>query len=249
MTDPIAPIDEIDILAAELALSLLDGAEAAVAMQREWDDPAFAARVAIWRERAAGWVTELPPEPVSEKMLAKLLAVIDEPNASSADAEPSRRGAGWRILAIFATCASLALALTLAAILSSPESRRNAPVDQTKLIAARDYRPNIAQIKDAKGAALLSAAFYPATEKMLVRTAALQSRETAPELWVLDSAGKPYSLGLIDRDGVVTLRLSPQLRKLLVDKAIIAITIEPREGAPHAVPSTAIVGTANLTSL
>ena len=59
MSDTTAQLPEDDLLAAELALGVLAGAERATAQQRAAREPAFSAMVAAWEERFAPWAAEI----------------------------------------------------------------------------------------------------------------------------------------------------------------------------------------------
>lgn len=245
MSEPILSPEDADLLAAEYALGLLDEADAAAAMRRELTDPSFARQVAAWRERTAGWAAELPSEPVPDSLVRRVRHAIareDNPRMRMHRRASPRHHARWRVLALAMTGTSLALAVTLALVtVRGPEQPRVIPRAETSLA--------VAQISDSKGAPLVSAVYRPEASTLSVRSADLRTAEKAPELWVLDAAGKPHSLGLLASDGIATVKLTARMRTLLKDKAVIAITIEDRASAPHDAPTGDILGTAQLSDL
>ena len=241
--------DELEAMAAGLALGLLDGDERADALQRQLEDPAFAERVRAWLQIADRWLEEIEPVRAPAGGLAILEAELDRralekgPNLIANDRGPAWV---WRTWAITATAASLVLAIGLG--FSVFTSNQNPGGER---LAVRDVFPqsvNVAQIDDAEGAPLLSALYHPNSGTLSLRIADLQQPAYGPELWIIPQDGVPRSLGLLDGDRL-TVTLSPQLRSYLQDGATMAITIEPRDGAPHDAPTGDILGTGVLQEL
>ena len=270
--------DEADLLAAELALGLLDGDERAAALRRHMADPAFRARVEQWRAHALGWAETIDAEPVDERVWQRIEAALGdapaaaEPYAEVAPIAPAVSRTPWRPIAVAAAAAALLLAVTLGMVLTQrpatvPAASQPPPIaaappvpvpavqpqtQQTQAPALADAAPpaaDVAQIAGKKGAPLLSAVYYRKTGTLLMKVAEFDEPEKAPELWVIDKAGKPHSLGLLDEGSSVTIKLSADLRKLLIDGATMAITLEDRDGAPHDAPTGKILGTAELSTL
>lgn len=242
MTEPLDSFEERELLAAEYALGLLDAFEAARAARLEAEDVEFARLVTAWRDRAAGWVADLSAEPVPDAALRRIDSAIGTIQ------ENSRATSRWKTLAVVSMAASVVLAVALAsALLTRGDTVAPAPAEHEIAQAPRNV--NVAQIQDGEGSAIVSALYDPSSGKIAVRTTGIGTEQKAPELWVLDDAGTPHSLGQFDTDGVLTVRLSPEVRRLLVDEAVIAITLENRDGAPHREPTGEILGTASLVTL
>lgn len=245
MAEPTLSFGELDVLAAELAFGLLDGAERASALRRQLEDPAFLALVAAWRRRADTWVDELAPEEVDEQVWSRIQLALGH----ASDSDGASEGQGWRRLALLASAACLIMAAVLGVTFASRQNVVDAlNSSRQQLVAINQRDTNIAQIADKHGAPLLSAVYYPRAGVLTMRVSAPETPDKAPELWVLDKAGKPHSLGLVE-GSKFTIELSDQLRKLLVDGATLAITIENREGAPHEAPTGDIIGTTKLSTI
>lgn len=241
--------DELDAMAAGLALGLLDGSERADALRRQLEDPAFAERVRAWFQVADRWLEEIEPVRAPGGVLASLEAKLDRralekvPNMTANDRVPARV---WRTWAITATAASSVLAIGLGLSVFAPNQDPG-----NNSLAVRDVSSqsvNVAQIDDAEGVPLLSALYHPNSGTLSLRIADLQQPAYGPELWIIPQDGVPRSLGLLDSDRL-TVTLSPELRSYLQDGATMAITIEPRDGAPHDAPTGDILGTAVLQEL
>lgn len=245
MTDrPVS--DDLEVLAAGLALGLLDDEERAEAMRRQLSDPHFAERVRAWQHKTDGWLESIAPVEAPIGTLTAIESRLDGVGSgrtvyAANDATWSHKV--WRSWAITATAASLVLAVALGLAVVRSGSWANAPAQ----VGSDRPRPaaNVAQIKDEAGAPLLSALYDPASGTLSLRLADLQEPERGPELWIIPEDGVPRSLGLLDGQRL-TVELSPELRAFLRDGATMAVTIEPREGAPHDAPTGSILGTAVL---
>jgi anti-sigma-K factor RskA len=245
MTDGAAPLPE-RTLAAELALGLLDGDARADALRRALHEPAFAAEVRFWQTVAADWLDAIEPAAPDDESFAAIERAIDGLSSDRGAATAMRGpGAGTRAWAIAASLAAVLFAGTAMLALSG---RLGSPAPRNVQVAAVE-RPlgGVAQIEGADGV-MLSAFYDPASGTMALRIADLSQGDLAPELWVIPEDGKPRSLGLIERDRS-TIALSAEQRRHMADGSTIALTLEPRSGAPHAAPTGDVLGTAQLQAL
>lgn len=242
MTDGPLPI-EAQHMAAELALGFLDGAQKLSALQRQLEDEAFAGEVKRWQRLADGWLEGLPPEPLDEKIWARIDASL---GGTVADAEPevSAETATWRRRALFAAAASVVLALALGLSLGQRQNTGNGEFAET---AFKDN--HVAQITSATGTPLLTALYRDREGILELRVEELAKGQKALELWVIDAKGKPHSLGLLIGTDRISLSPSPGLRRLLVDEATMAITLEPQDNQNHDAPSGDIIGSAKLKAI
>lgn len=226
--------EELDALAAELALGLLDGEDRAHAMRMCLSDRAFAAAVATWRERFEPLHDAFEESPATDlwPAIQRRLAVFD-------DSALRRTLNRWRTGAI----ASGALAASLAAFVIL---RRPPPAVQ---IVRPPEQAAIAQLGNEGGAALLAANYDPAGGVLRIRALRMPASALAPELWVIPDDGVPRSLGLVAAGGTSKLAVPPETRALLRDGATLAITMEPREGAPHHAPSSAPIAAGKISTI
>lgn len=245
MTDRQTP-DDREVMAAGLALGLLEGAERAEALRRQLEDPHFANRVRVWQEQTDRWIEEVEPVEAPSGALSEIEHQLENRGVNSKVSSISNyQGSNkvWRSWAITATAASLVLAVGLGLVVANPMQE---PTGLVPSSTEQSRQPaNVAQIKDEAGAPLLSALYNPDSGTLSLRLADLQQPEYGPELWIIPGDGIPRSLGLMDSERL-TVTLSPELRSFLQDGATMAVTIEPREGAPHDTPTGDILGTAVL---
>ncbi|NBB23508.1 hypothetical protein GVM20_00025 [Porphyrobacter sp. SLTP] len=235
MTDELTP--EQAALAAELALGVLEGEERAEALRLSLANPAFAAQVVEWQQR-------LDPlsEAFEEVPAPNLWAAID----ARLDDNPNTAEVGKLRLWQGAAALSGAIAASLAAImLFGPITLR----EDAALPAAASPAPVvIAQLAGGDGT-LLAASIGPESQYLDIRAVTLPETDLTPELWVIPGDGVPRSLGLIARSGTTQVTLPENLRPLVVDGAILAVSLESPQGAPHAAPSATPIATGKISAI
>lgn len=102
--DPV-PADYDEILAAELALGLLEGEEAAAAVARLSADPAFAEDLRAWQERLAGTALRLTPVMAPARARQRIREKLGHAVAPLS-VDPLEKPSRWpRLLAILALLA------------------------------------------------------------------------------------------------------------------------------------------------
>ena len=252
MADP-AQFDELDLRAAEAVLGLVDSGERAEVFRDALRDPEMAARLTYWRTVESGWMEEVEPVEPS----AGSFSAIDARIGGSSDAPSevrSQASPGTRLWAIAASIVAVACAGSLLAVIARQGGDASAPRPDVVAVndavadaSTKERDTGIAQIDGADGV-LLSALYHPDGGTLSLRVADIAQPDLVPELWVIPADGKPRSLGLIEQDRV-TITLSPELRRHLVDGATMAITLEPSAGAPHDQPSGDILGTTQIQAL
>lgn len=233
MAEPMTPEDR-EALAAELALGLLEGEDRAQAMRLALSDPAFAAQVEAWSARF-----EPLYERFEERPSPALWPAIQRRLGSTGMYQLRRALGRWRIGAL----AGGALAASLALILLVR------PMPTPVEIVRIPDKTVIAQLGGSDAAALLAATYDPAGGVLRIRALRLPSSSLAPELWVIPADGVPRSLGLVSAEGVSRVDVSKPHRALLADGATLAITLEPRDGAPHQAPSSAPIASGKISTI
>ncbi|MBX7497221.1 anti-sigma factor [Qipengyuania sp. 6B39] len=237
--------DDLEVMAAGLALGLLEGTERAEALRRQLEDPDFASRVNAWQVQTDRWLEDVEPVEAPASALSAIEHQLENRDANQTLSISNDQGSNnlWRSWAFTATAASLFLAVGLGLAVTNPMQNQDAPAPAGSALLTQTA--NVAQIKDEAGVPLLSALYNPSLGTLSLRLADLQQPEYGPELWIIPEDGIPRSLGLMDSERL-TVTLSPELRSFLQDGATMAVTIEPREGAPHDAPTGDILGTAVL---
>ncbi|MGH6992915.1 MAG: anti-sigma factor [Caulobacteraceae bacterium] len=233
------------ILAAELALGVLDPPERVAAEARAKADPDFAAQVEAWRERFAPLLEEIAPQSPTPAAWMRIEAALGEPLAPRSPVA-RRRGlaspgalrdfaraapSGWR----FATFGAAAASLVWIAILIGLNPSRSEPTMTAALAPAAGARPYwIATLDRASGELRITPA---ASEPPDTRTR---------ELWLIPAGGRPLPVGLFAPDKTGSLRLTAGLRAKAKAKATLAVSLEPPGGSPTGAPTGPVIATGGL---
>jgi len=222
------PADEL--LAAELALGVLAGAERDAAAERAAREPAFARMVAAWEERLAPWaaeIAEVSPSPLVWDRIAAALPAQAAPHASL-----------WQSLAFWRGL-TLATGTLAAACVGALIYIGNIP-QPAPLIAAIDgggHHHFVATLDTRSGAVAVTPAAFAADATRV------------PELWLIPADGKPRPLGLLRADRTVTITIPRELVPHATRDAVLAVSLEPQGGSPTGQPTGPVIASGKLTLL
>ena len=205
--------DEDDILAAEVALGLLDRAEAAALASRLAGDPVFAGRVDWWRERFAPLAQTAPAE-APAGVWARVAAQLPANDNRSA----VRRWQG--VSAVFGT---IAAALLVVLVMRQP----------VEVPAPVPAGPQLAASLSGEGGNAVAITYDDATRRMMIAPVKLDAGPGDAELWVIPrGATVPVSLGVIDASGPQVHQMDAAKAAMMSEGATFAISQEPRGGSP-----------------
>ena len=214
--------DDDDLLAAELALGLVD--DTAVAA-RSAADPAFAERVAWWDARFAGLTAPLGEEP-SPELWRRIAARL-----------PSNDNAGgllrWKVIS-----GGLAAVSAIALFMLAQRPQIELP--------PQPGAPVVASLSGEKGSAL--AISYDSTARRLtIAPVQLDPGKGDAELWVIPVGSKEViSLGVIDAKKPSSRQLNPAQARLVAAGATFAVSLEPTGGSPTGQATGPIVASGKL---
>ena len=233
-TEP--PDDEL--LAAELVLGVLGTAERRAAQARLESDPQFAARAVRWERRLAPWLAEFEPAappPLVWAQIRQRLGWRTEP--------PSAPG-WWHSLVLWRAAAGVAAFAALALWLTRPPAppRPSPPVVQAAGGEAAAAKPvTMLAHDDGTPGWLASVDRSRGTVLMVPVPSAPDAQGRVPELWIIAPGQSPRSLGQVSINKSHTVAVPPDARMALGPGSVLAITLEPASGIPHARPSGPVV--------
>ena len=240
MTDkaPMTP-EERDLLAAEHALGLLSGDEAAEAAALLRDDAGFREAAARWAGRLAPLaddaVDKAPPARVREALEARLGPPL--PVAANDNSEALRRRLTlWRAWAGAATALAASLALVLV-------TRPNAPAE------VLPGQPMVATMAAAGSEAKIVATWDPTSRSLIVAAAAAPAAPAhhGHELWMIPAAGgKPHPMGMMPVGKPMHARLPADVAQALAEGVTLAVSIEPEGGSPTGLPTGPVIASGRL---
>ena len=227
--------EDDDMLAAELALGLVEGDDRVVALERLLADPAFAADVVWWRDRigALALVTEAAPPP------AHVLERIDVQLSDTPRPKVTRK---WPWLAAGAGLGAMAASLAALFVMPAP---RTVPVPVLQAATP----PLVAVLTPAEGATRppVAAVFDRRTRTLRLTATIVVPADRAAELWRIGADGVPRPLGIL-ADG------SPRSVRIAADTVpspaeTIAISIEPLGGSPTGAPTGPVIASGALVTI
>ncbi|MXP08863.1 anti-sigma factor [Pseudoblastomonas halimionae] len=231
--------DDPMILAGEYALRVLEGNELAEAQRRVLADREFAEMVDWWHSWLANMAEDILPVEPSARLWPAIELRLAGRDRSARDpvelsVERDRRGpSAWSMVLAGTGVAALIGAFFLA-MPGTPE----APATPAPTAAAQAQQL-IAQLTSEDGAIRLAGRIDPASERLVIHTDGFQpSDRQVPVLWVVPDGGAPVSLGAIPASGDFDRRLNAQEQALLVEGALLAVTMEDRGATTYAAPTT-----------
>ncbi len=228
------PGEDIDALAAEYALGVLDEAEHRTAAHRVTADPAFARDVEGWQARLADMVEEVAAEPAPADVWREIARRLERQQGGEVVVlQLKRRLAVWR--ATSAAAGALAAGLALALVWPHPQ-----PIAAPMLTARLSGTP--------KGPTVFVALYDPSRHAIVLTPAAVTAAaDRSPELWLIPTGGKPLPLGVATFGSSVQLISTGQAGGLA--NGVLAVSVEPKGGSPTGQPTGPVIATGHLAQL
>ncbi len=224
-----------DVAAAELALGVLDGEERAIALRRQFADPAFAREVQQWRDHFATFFARSQDRAAPVGVAERVEAQLDRTMASG-----SARVGLWRSFAL----ASSLVAATLAAVMvvrpGDPQTVAPVSALEAQLVAAM-------ALSDGKTAPL--PAYYDPT-RMVVRMPGpmpIPAGQSA-QLWAVTEGHRPVPLGLFHVVGN-TVVAEARTGQAIAAGTTLVISFEPLGGSPTGRPTGPFVASGALSKI
>lgn len=236
MPDMTAP----DMMAAELALGLLDGDDRAVALRRLIDDPAFAAEAERWRDWLAALFADWPAVAAPADMAARVEASLDRLHrgpVAAANDNPAR----WRVMALAASAAACLLLAVTTMLLMRP-----APTPVRIAVPVAGPAPLIAAMAPTGAGTPVAAAYDPTRGTVRIAGAVTVPAGRSAEVWAIRGTDAPRSLGVVADVARAELTVPAALRGVIAADTVLAISIEPAGGSQTGAPTGPVVAAGKL---
>jgi anti-sigma-K factor RskA len=222
-----------DVLAGEFMLGLLDSVEQRQLQVRVATDREFAQRVEQWERRLAPLLSDIQPEEPSAQVWAGICRRLGWTTEREASASL------WESLGFWRATAVLAGLIAVAAITLSVQERSTRVVTPPVATQAKPVTPLARD--DGTPGWLASVDAAHGTVLMVPVPSAPDSQGRVPELWLIPAGHAPRSLGAVSINNSDTVTVPEDARAALVAGSVLAITLEPALGIPHAAPTGAII--------
>jgi anti-sigma-K factor RskA len=232
--------EELDLLAAEHALGLLDGEERAETTLRAARDSEFAALVEQWNDRFAPMLDEFPLAEPDADVWDRIRAQLEEPDKRPVEFAPSRgRLTFWKGYSAAVTALAASLLLVIGLRTDGPPPQQPAPAAGPVMVAT---------LAGETGPASLTASYDPSSNSLVVAPAALNPVPGHDhELWIIPEGGKPRSLGLVAASQTRRMPMPAGLSTAEMEKATIALSAEPTGGSPTGQPTGPVVASGKFS--
>jgi anti-sigma-K factor RskA len=221
-----------DRLAAAYALGTLRGGARRRFETLARQSPALRAQALLWQERFAALTELQPTEMPSPNVWKRIENLLPPETAPVPPVAGTSRGerllALWRRAAFGGAAVAVAVALLAVGITRELQSRNDA------LVAQLQAQPNVAYVavlSDQQQTASLLVTFDPTHRELTLKRVGAVSTppDRSLQLWSVVPGAAPRSLGLVG-DGPVTRR--PEQMPDLRERPLLAVSLEPRGGAP-----------------
>ena len=217
--------DDDDLLAAELALGLLDPVEAEAVRARQAADAAFAARVAWWEHQFADLARSVSI--ADDRLWGRIVAALP---ANDNPAALKR----WRAAAV----AMMLVATALGTALVMRPVPAPAPPTMPVMVAALE----------GEGGDSAMAIYTAVDGKLMLAPKTMQVGAGDAELWIIGADQTPHSLGVVDARAQSARRLDAAHAAMIRAGATFAITREQRGGSPTGKPAGPVIAAGTIVS-
>jgi anti-sigma-K factor RskA len=216
-----------DVLAGEFVLGVLDTVQHHAAQARVESDRTFALRVAEWERRLGPWLADIEPVEAPQQVWARVCARLGWNEGARAPSGFWQSLGFWRAATVLSTVVAVAAIAWTLQIAHPPESGAK-PVTP---LAHDDGTPGwLASVDSSHGTVLI-----------VPVPSAPDSQGRVTELWLIPAGKAPRSLGLVSINKSSTVTVPEDMRAALVAGSVLAVTLEPATGVPHAAPSGPII--------
>jgi anti-sigma-K factor RskA len=237
MSPPLIP-EERNLLAAELALGVLEGDDLIRARELSLSSPGFATAVEGWKLALAPIADEASPIEAEPGVWERIQEALVDPAAPvSTIVQLQRKLRVWQAVS-FASFAAAAAALLIVTLPRSSE--RPSPQRPSELL--------LASLSSEQTGTSVSAAYNSASGTLLVSPALLKGAAGHEhELWVIPQGGEPVPVGLIAPGPAQRLPVRPAIAPHFHANSTLAISVEPVGGSPTGKPTGPVIATGRLS--
>lgn len=216
-------LPDMDRLAAEHALRLLEGEELVTARGLIASDPGFAAAVADWEVKLAPLHDNTQSTTPSPEVWARIEAELHRPAPSAEVVTLKQRVRRWQVASLVSAAAAVALAF-----FAFPDAQPSPDIPSSS------DAPLMANIPIADTPFRLAVTYLPDSSEMLVSASGLTADGVHDhELWLVTEGDGAQSLGVVVPGEERRVAIDAALAKQINAGSQMVLTREPLGGAPE----------------
>jgi anti-sigma-K factor RskA len=240
-----------DVLAGEFVLGVLDTVQHRAVQARVESDRAFALRVAEWERRLGPWLADIEPVEAPEQVWARICAGLGWNEGARAPSGFWQSLGFWRAATVLSTVVAVAAIVWTLQIAHAPTSQTPPIVLQPPPTPPEPGAKPVTPLAHDDGTPAWLASVDPShgTVLMVPVPSAPDSQGRVTELWLIPAGKAPRSLGLVSINRSHTVTVPEDVRAALVAGSVLAVTLEPATGVPHAAPSGPIIAKGGILAL
>lgn len=238
--NPTNPSGEDDVLAAEFVLGVLEADERDQCARRMVSDTAFVEAVRHWEQRLSALDEAYRPRTPPAGLFDEIERRIHGEGRPAGQVPSIGKIGLWNNLALWriAAITSMIVVVVLAGLYSGVIRIGGSGAPPAQLIASLQ----------AEGSPIRFAALYDA-RLGVVRLSAISGKLQAErdfELWFINGANPPVSLGVLPRDAPARFVLTQDQKSLFADGTVLAISLEPAGGSTTGAPTGPVVAAGQI---
>jgi anti-sigma-K factor RskA len=107
--------------------------------------------------------------------------------------------------------------------------------------------PLVAALGSENGKAAITARYDVQNGELLLTPVSLDTGKLYPELWIVPADGKARSLGMMATGKPTLVAVTPEMRQFMAAGGTLAITPEPKGGAPLGTATGPIIASGKIT--
>jgi anti-sigma-K factor RskA len=230
--------DDDDLLAAELALGLLQAEERTAAEAHMLSNPRFAAAHARWAAHFLDWLSgheEMPAPSIWARIEARI-------PTNDIGKRPGGPVHWWQIGALM-TISALAASLAMVMILQPADKQ---PMPKALHTTPPEY---VATLTGEHQAGVVTVSFNRTSGRLLIAPARLAIGQHSAELWAIPADGKPRSLGVISEEVSGRSLSYAGPAQLIAPGVTLAISVEPVGGSQTGAPTGPVILTGKISAI
>ncbi|KGI77532.1 anti-sigma factor [Oleiagrimonas soli] len=254
MTTTTDPHGHEKLRGAEYVLGVLDAEQRREVERQLLDDPELAAAVEAWQERLAPLAEEIAATQPAAYVWPRILAELGLGGSVMARSapEPSASGGLWNNLRLWHWIGIGASAVAAACVVMLVTLPRPMPTPTPVPTATTPTPPTtfmVAKIEQDNGVAGWTATMDVTHHRMILVPATPQAiaSDRSTQLWLIPPGQKPVSVGVFIPDKANSMDLPIALVKQLSDKALLAVSVEPKGGSPTGQPTGPVIAKGSIT--